>query len=419
MCHSQHTYAMPKKSLAFGMSFMVSLAAVWSIGSMLSAGGVFAASREAPITVARIAVLLPQGSLSFAADYARAGAELAVADLAASSGTGSGVKVELSYDAVSENISPAQAGALVERLAAQRTAAIVGLTSSFGGQELLEPAAAKKIPLIALGATDDRLSIGPSSKWLFRLSSSQDQDISALAFDATEQLPDARSQNLAVLASSDAESSRAAAFLRLQLGANSGADVTLYGPNQIAQLAKARPAKVFLVSLETSLVMLPKLFAAGLTGRQIELVQSNLADYSSQAWAKSMTGACGLLPSQELAASLAARIAKRLALPAETGSGTAAGQSNATLALAAKSYDAIKLAAGAMQPNAGSPQPQTSTALRLSLQGASMPASVGPKGNQISFNAQGFQATPDYQRVCYEPSGRYQNAGRYSLAASG
>ena len=407
---------MPKKSLAFGISFVVSLAAVWSIGSMITSGGVFAASREAPVRFARIAVLLPQGSLAFAADYVRAGAELALADLAASAGAanGAGTKIELGYDSYSDTASRAQIGAVVERLAAQKSAAIVGLANSLGGQDLLDAAAAKNLPVIALGAADDRLSIGPSSKWLLRLTASEDQDISALAFDALAQLPDHQGKNLAVLASADAESSRAAAFLRLQLGINSRAEVALYSQNEIAKLARTRPDKVFVVSLETSLVMLPKLFTAGLTGKQIELVPANLADYSTESFAKAMAGACGLLPEQSVSASLTERLAKRIGLPTSV-----AALHNAAMALAAKSYDAVKLAAATLQTNPQSPQPPTGNALRVSLLGTSMPASIGPKGNQISFNTQGFQATPDYQRVCYEPSGRYQNAGRYSLAASG
>jgi ABC-type branched-subunit amino acid transport system substrate-binding protein len=412
MRQSAHTYAVPKKSLAFGLSFFVSLAAVWSVGSMLTAGGVFAASREASMRAARIAVLLPQGTLGFAAVYVRAGAELAMADLAASAGAST--KVELGYDSFSDAASGAQISAVVERLAAQKTAAIVGLANSLGGQDLLDAAAAKNLPVIALGAADDRLSIGPSSKWLLRLSASEDQDISALAFDALGQLPDETGNNLAVLASADAESSRAAAFLRLQLATNSRAEVTLYNQNQIAKLVRTRPDKVFVVSLETSLVMLPKLFASGLTGKQIELVPSNLADYSAEPWAKGMAGACGLLPDQSVSASLTERLGKRIGLPTSI-----AALHNAAMALAAKSYDAVKLVAATLQANQPSPQPLTGNALRRGLLSASMAASVGPKGNQISFDANGFQASPDYQRVCYDATGRYQNAGRYSLAASG
>ena len=415
---------MQKKSLAFGLSFLVSLCAVWSIGSLFiesagSSAGVLAAAREAPAKLTRVGVLLPQGSLSFAADYVRAGAELALRDLTA------GTKIELAFDGYGERASKAQIAAAIDRLAAQKVSAIVGLANSLGAQELLETAAAKYLPVIALGAAEDRLSIAPSSKWLFRLSASVDQDISALAYDALAQLPDERGKNLAVLASADAESTRAAAFLKMQLGANSGAVVGLFGPNQIAQLAKTRPDKVFVVSLETSLVMLPKLFAAGLNGRQIELVPSNLADYSSQPWAGAMAFACGLLPDQSVSPDLADRLAKRIGLPS-----SGAALQSAALALAAKAYDAVKLAATstqqtnwqAGQPQAGQPQagqPQAGQALRLALLRASMAASVGPKGNQISFDANGFLASPDYQRVCYDGQGRYQNAGRYSLAASG
>ena len=337
----------------------------------------------------RVGVLVSDsGELGFAGSIQRAAARLAVNDLAEEK---SQVKVELSFIDVGN--SESDYSRAFAKLRALRSEVILAPIESASAQALIENTVKNPLPMIAPSSLEDDLGAKNIKPWFFRLATSPSQD----SFALSEMI--ARSKPTTVLiVSSSLESSRdqmkSLAFGLVMRGQR----VQTLNIKDIKAIAKTKPEAVVLLSMEESLTFFSSLDDWVSEVPQVYLVPTNLADYSTYPWANTLKGALAISPRADINPTFKGDLARALGSQAIVGPRGAA-----VLALGQRTYDAVKIAAGArIKAKTGDPE-ELRTAISMALNG----------GSRV-FGKQGFFDQSEYLVFRYRSSGTFTQSSIFS-----
>jgi hypothetical protein len=177
-----------------------------------------------------------------------------------------------------------------------------------------------------------------------------------------------------------------------------GIKVQTAGIKDVKTIAKTKPDALVLLSMEDSLAFFSSLSDWVAQVPQIYLVPSNLGDYSSYPWAKSLKGAKALSPKHKIDPELRSNLANEL------GSLSLVGPRSMTLlSLAQKTNDAIELAADAYK-EAKSDSPEK---LRQAI-------AMAKVRGKVLFTEHGFLEQKEYLVLRYGSSGTFSQGGTFS-----
>jgi hypothetical protein len=337
----------------------------------------------------RVGVLVSDsGELGFAGSIQRAAARLAVSDLAEEK---SQVKVELNFvDAGNSESDYARAFA---KLRALRSEVILAPIESNSARALVENIVKNPLPIIAPSSLEDDLGATNTKPWFFRLATSPSQDSYALSELIARSKPSST-----LIVSSSLESSRdqmkSLAFGLVMRGQR----VQTLNIKDIKAIAKTKPEAMVLLSMEESLTFFNALDDWVSEVPQVYLVPTNLADYSTYPWANTLKGALAISPRSDINPTFKVDLAKALGNQAIVGPRGAA-----VLALGQRTYDAVKIAAGArIKAKTGDPE-ELRTAISMALN----------DGSRV-FGKQGFFDQSEYLVFRYRSSGTFTQSSVFS-----
>jgi branched-chain amino acid transport system substrate-binding protein len=367
---------------------------VKSIGAtlLIAAGVVYLVSvgNAKPLAPAlKVGVLVSDtGALSFASPVQRAAARIAVRDLAEAEDP---VNVELSYADVGDTeIENKRAIAKLRALGAD---VLIAPIESDSATVLIESKEKKQIPVISTTSLADDLGSKNSKQWHFRLATSPSQDSFALASFIAKSNPES------VLVVSGSLPQNRAQLKSISFGLIlNGIRVQTAGIKDVKTIAKSKPDALVLLSMEESLAFFSSLADWVAEVPQVYLVPSNLGDYSSYLWAKSLKGAQALSPRHKIDPELRTDLAKEL------GSLSLSGPRSMTmLTLAQRTVEAIRIAADAFR-QAKSDSPER---LRQAL------AMTKVRGKDL-FTEDGFLEQRDYSVLRYGSNGSFSQGSAFS-----
>lgn len=359
-----------------------------ALAALIGVGGLYLVSTGSAKPIApslRIGVLVSDsGELGFAGSIQRAAARLAVSDLLDQK---SPVKVELSFVDVGNTESEyARAFAKLRTL---RSDVVLAPIESDSAKALVEFNTKNPVPIIAPSALEDDLGTSTSKPWFFRLSTSPSQDSYALSQLIAKSKPSST-----LIVSSSLDSARAQ-MKSLAFGlAMNGQRVQTLEIKETKAIAKTKPEAMVLLSMEESLAFFASLEDWVAQVPKLYLVPSNLADYSLYPWAKALKGALGLSPRNEIEPAFRTDLAKALGNQAILGP-----RGSALLALAQKTYDAVKVSVEARVRAKNESTEELRAALSKALQG----------GIKV-FNKQGFYDLGEYSVFRYGSSGTFNQS---------
>lgn len=367
---------------------------VKSIGAALlvTAGVIYLVSigNAKPLAPAlKVGVLVSDsGALSFAGPIQRAAAKIAAKDQATAD---TPVKIELSYADVGD--TEAESKRAVSKLRALGVDVLLAPIDSGSAQVLMSSNNKQKISIISPAPLADDLGIKNSKPWHFRLATSPSQDSFALAKFIDKTSPD----SVLVVSGSLPQNREQLKSLSLGLIFH-GLKVQTAGIKDVKAIGKTKPDSLVLLSMEESLGFFSSLADWVADVPQVYLVPSNLGDYSSYFWAKSLKGAQALSPKQKIDPELRTELGK------EIGNLSLAGPRSMTLlALAQRTVDAISLAADAYR-QARSDSPEK---LRQAL------ASSKVRGKDL-FTEDGFLEQREYSVLRYGSTGTFSQGSIFS-----
>jgi hypothetical protein len=325
------------------------------------------------------------GNLYFAGLIQRAAARMAAADLTDS------VKVNLDFEDAGD--SQYEAKNAIARSKAFDPDVLLMPIESGSAKQVVQLMKSDPIPMIATAPLDDGL--GPSGKtWLFRLTSSHSQDITSLA----EMISRDKPASALVVYSDDDYGQEVMKSMAFGMTIRGVPIVQVFGMTDLNAIKKTKPEVLVVSSLEQSINFFDASESWLPAVKDVYLVPGNMANYSSYPWAKSLTGAKGILPQESTTSEFRTRLASALGRPALLSNPKAP-----VFALAWHTYEAISLAAQA----ALEAKTDTAEGLRNALLSAKV------KG-KLRFTSAGYLKQVDYTVYRYGNSGTYLPAGVFS-----
>ena len=367
---------------------------VKSIGAALlvTAGVIYLVSigNAKPLAPAlKVGVLVSDsGVLSFAGPIQRAAVKIAARDQATE---GTPVKVELSFADVGD--TEAESKRAISKLRALGVDVLIAPIESDSAEILLTSNNKQQLPIISTAPLADDLGSKNTKTWHFRLATSPSQDSFALAKFIDKTNPGS------VLVVSGSLPQNREQLKSLSLGLIfSGLKVQTAGIKDVKAIAKTKPDALVLLSMEESLGFFGSLSDWVVDVPQVYLVPSNLGDYSSYLWAKSLKGAQALSPKHKIDPQLRTDLAKELGNLSLTGP-----RSVTLLTLAQRTVEAIQLAADAFR-QAKSDSPEK---LRQAL------ASSKVRGKDL-FTEDGFLQQREYSVLRYGSTGTFSQGSIFS-----
>lgn len=367
---------------------------VKSIGAALlvTAGVIYLVSigNAKPLAPAlKVGVLVSDsGALSFAGPIQRAAAKMAARDQATEE---TPVKVEISYADVGD--TEVESKRAVAKLRALGVDVLIAPIESDSAEVLLTSNNKQQLPIVSTAPLADDLGDRNTKPWHFRLATSPSQDSFALA-----KFIDKTNPGMVLVVSGSLPQNREQ-LKSLSLGLIfNGLKVQTAGIKDVKAIAKAKPDALVLLSMEESLGFFGSLADWVADVPQLYLVPSNLGDYSSYLWAKSLKGAQALSPKHKIDPELRTDLAKELGNLSLTGP-----RSVTLLTLAQRTVEAIQLAADAFR-QAKSDSPEK---LRQAM------ASSKVRGKDL-FTEDGFLEQREYSVLRYGSTGTFSQGSIFS-----
>lgn len=367
---------------------------VKSIGAALlvTAGVIYIVSigNAKPLAPAlKVGVLVSDsGALSFAGPIQRAAAKIAARDQTTEE---TPVKVELSFADIGD--TEAESKRAVSKLRALGVEVFIAPIESGSAEVLFTSNNKLQLPIISTAPLADDLGGKNAKPWHFRLATSPSQDSFALAKFIDKTNPG----SVLVVSGSLPQNREQLKSLSLGLIFN-GLKVQTAGIKDVKAIAKTKPDALVLLSMEESLGFFGALADWVADVPEVYLVPSNLGDYSSYLWAKSLKGAQALSPKHKIDPELRTDLAKEL------GHLSLAGPRSMTLlTLAQRTVEAIQLA-GAAYRQAKSDSPEK---LRQAL------ASSKVRGKDL-FTEDGFIEQREYSVLRYGSTGTFSQGSLFS-----
>jgi ABC-type branched-subunit amino acid transport system substrate-binding protein len=358
--------------------------------SLIAATGIYlvSAGNAKPLAPALdIGVLVSDsGDLRFAGPIQRVAARLAANDLAEAYPN---LKIDL--DLVDVGVTEKDNQGAINKLKSLGVDVIIAPIESDSARVLVSNLAKKQIPVIAPSSLEDDLGEAEGKPWLFRLATSPSQDTFALG----NLIATSKAKSALIVSSSQEESRAQMKSLAFGL-VMKGVRVQTLGIKDSKAIAKTKPEAAILLSMEESIEFFRSMQDWVSDVPQMFLVPGNLADYSLYPWAKSLRGALAIYPKTKVPASFRSDLAEILGTQSLTGA-----RSQAVMALAQKTYDAVTLAGKAFI-RAASP---SSEAFRDAL------ANFQMAGSKL-FTKQGFYDQNEYSVF------KYGNSGMFTLSST-
>jgi len=328
------------------------------------------------------------GPLGFAGPVQRAAAKIAVRDLAVAEEP---VKVELSYADVGDTETETKRA--IAKLRALGVDVLIAPIESASAEVLVEVNQKKQIPIISVAPLADDLGDDGSKTWHFRLATSSSQDSFALAKFIANSSP----KNVLIVSGSLPQNRAQLKSVSFGLILN-GVKVQTAGIKDVKSIAKTKPDALVLLSMEESLAFFGSLSEWVTQVPEVYLVPSNLGDYSSYPWAKSLKGAKALSARTKIDPALRSELSKELGNLSFVGP-----RSLTLLSLAQRTSDAIELAADAfLEAKTNNPE---------RLRQAMSQAKVRGK-NQ--FTKDGFLEQREYSVSRYGSTGTFSQGSVFS-----
>jgi ABC-type branched-subunit amino acid transport system substrate-binding protein len=231
-----------------------------------------------------------------------------------------------------------------------------------------------------------------NSGWLFRLATTQSQEVIALA----QYIVDTQADSVAIVFSDDDYGRSTMKSLAMAFALRGLSKVQIVPISESDLLTKTRPDAVVLATMEQSISFLSNSVKLPKQPKQLYLVAGNLANYSYFSWAENLSGALALAADSEVPASFRSRLAQKLQRPELQTS------QNPMVALAYRSYQAIMLSADSYFRAKSNSAPKLKAAL--------MDTQVN--GEDLFTNA-GFLNQPKYALYKYSAKGSYSSVGEY------
>lgn len=357
---------------------------VISSSILLSIIGIYlvSVSYAKPIAPAlRVGVMVSDtGPLYFAGPIQRAAVKLAVTDLAKADKAVT-VDFEDLGDSDSEFVSATNK---LSKFKPDLTVAPIESATAVRFLKYIGPT-----PVISVSALAEKTE---NSNWLFRLATSQSQEIIALA----QYVVDSQATSVAIVFSDDDYGRSTMKSLAMAFALRGLSKVQLIPLSERELLGKAKPDALILATMEQSVAFLSEFDTWSKKVKQLYLVAGNQGNYSNYPWAENLSGALALTSDNEVPESFRSRLAASLNRPGLLGS------QNPMVALAYRSYQAIILAANSYL----SAKSNNGSKLRAEL--------AGTKVDGIDlFTNTGFLNQAKYTLYRYSAKGTYTSVGQY------
>jgi ABC-type branched-subunit amino acid transport system substrate-binding protein len=329
----------------------------------------------------RIGVMVSDsGPLYFAGPIQRAAAKLAAADLAKTEQS-----VLLDFEDLGD--SDQEFVYATNKLTKFKPDLVIAPIESNTAVKLLKVLG--PIPVIAVSALAEKLE---NSDWLFRLATSQSQEVIALA----QYVVDSKANSVAIVFSDDEYGRTTMRYLAMAFALRGLGKVQLIPVSEASLIAKAKPDAMILATMESSIGFFADYEKLVKKPKQLYLVAGNQANYSNFSWAEILDGALAISSETQVPASFRARLAGALNRPGLESS------QNPVVSLAYKSYQAISLAADAYLRAKGNGGVRFRTALSSSF-----------VDGEALFSDQGFLNQAKYAIYRYSNRGMYSLVGKY------
>lgn len=331
----------------------------------------------------RIGVLVSDsGPLYFAGAIQRAAVKLAVADLAKADPP---VSVNVDFEDLGDSDSEfVNATNKFARFKPDLTLAPIESSSATRFLKYIGP-----IPTISVSALTEKLD-NPS--WIFRLATSQSQEIIALA----QYIVDSKADSVAIVFSDDDYGRSTMKSLAMAFALRGLSKVQVVPISESEILTKSKPDAVVLATMEQSISFLSNPAKLPQKPKQLYLVAGNLANYSIFSWAENLSGVLALAADNEVPAGFKSRLAQTLNRP-----GLQTSQ-NPVVALAYRSYQAIMFSADSYLRAKSNSAPKLKAALLdTKIDSADL------------FTSTGFLNQAKYKLYKYSAKGDYSPVGEY------
>jgi len=329
----------------------------------------------------RVGVMVSDtGPLYFAGPIQRAAVKLAVSDLAKSDKPVT-IDLEDLGDSDSEFVNATNK---LSKFKPDLTLAPIDSASAVRFLKYIGPT-----PVISVSALSEK---SEASNWLFRLATSQSQEIIALA----QYIVDSKAESVAIVFSDDEYGRSTMKSLAMAFALRGLSKVQLIPLPERDLLQKAKPDALILATMEQSVSFLSEFGAWSKKVKQLFLVAGNQANYSNFPWAENLAGALALTSNNDVPESFRSRLAASLDRPGLLGS------QNPIVALAFRSYQAITLAANSYTAAKSNSGPKLRAAL----------AATQVDGEDL-FTSTGFLNQAKYTLYRYSAKGTYASVGQY------
>ena len=331
----------------------------------------------------RVGVLVSDsGPLYFAGPIQRAAVKLAVADLAKADQP---VAVSIDFEDLGDSDSEfVNATSRLTRFKPDITIAPIESTSAVRFIKFNGP-----IPTLSVSAIAEKVDF---QNWLFRLSTTQSQEVIALA----QYIVDSKADSVAIVFSDDDYGRSTMRSLAMAFALRGLGKVQLVPISDIDRLTKSKPDALVLATMEQSITFLSEFANLPKKPKQLYLVAGNQANYSNFPWAENLSGALALSSSNDVSAGFRSRLSQALNRPSLQAS------QNPMVALAYRSYQAIMLAADAYL------RAKSSNAIKLKAA-----ISDTQVDGEDLFTGAGFLNQARYTLYKYSAKGSYSSVGEY------
>jgi len=331
----------------------------------------------------RIGVLVSDsGPLYFAGPIQRAAVKLAVADLAkATSPVTTIVDFEDLGNSDSEFLNSVNK---LSKFKPDLTLAPIESSSAIRFIKYIGP-----LPVISVAALTEKTD---HPGWLFRLATTQSQEIIALA----QYIVDTKADSAAIVFSDDDYGRATMKSLAMAFALRGLSKVQLVPVTESKVLLKSNPDAVVLATMEQSITFLSESANLPKKPKQLYLVAGNQANYSNFPWAENLAGALALSSDNDVPAGFRSRLAQALNRP-----GLQTSQ-NPIVALAYRSYQAVMLSADSYL------RAKSNGAIKI--RAALLDAQVD--GADL-FTSAGFLNQAKFKLYKYSAKGSYSPVGEY------
>ncbi len=331
----------------------------------------------------RVGVLVSDsGPLYFAGPIQRAAVKLAAGDLAKAEQP---VNVSIDFEDLGDSDNEfLNATNRLAKFKPDLTLAPIESSSAIRFLKYIGP-----IPTISVSALTEKIE---NSSWLFRLATTQSQEIIALA----QYIIESKADSVAIVFSDDDYGKSTMKSLAMAFALRGLSRVQVVPIAESELLAKSKPDAVVLASMEQSVSFLSNSSNLPRKPNQLFLVAGNQANYSNFSWAENLSGTLALSSDNEVPNSFRLRLAQALNRPSIQTS------QNPMVALAYRSYQAIMLSAESYLRSKSTSAPKLKAAL----------LDTHVDGKDL-FTSAGFLNQAKYAVYKYSAKGSYSLAGEY------